>query len=76
MLLLFVFSYNTERINSAYAPYHGRYVKTNGGLPSINCDFYDWTAWRDEFILFFACTFRDIIISNVIVHWCECTLSN
>ena len=41
MLLLLVFRYNTEWINSAYAAYHGRFGKTNGELPSINCDFYD-----------------------------------
>jgi len=30
MLLLLVFRYNTERLNSAYAPYHGRFGKTIG----------------------------------------------
>ena len=58
MLLLLVFRYNTERINSAYAAYHGRFGKTIGGLPSINCYFYDWTAWKEEYILCFARTFR------------------
>ena len=35
MLLLLLFRYNKERINSAYAPYHGRFGKTIGGLPVI-----------------------------------------
>jgi len=30
MLLLLVFMYNTERFNSAYATYHGRFGKTIG----------------------------------------------
>ena len=76
MLRLLAVRRNTERFNYAYATYLGRFGKTIGELPSINCDFYDWTAWRWEYILCFACTFRDIIISNVIVHWSECTLSN
>jgi len=38
MLLLLVFMYNTERINCAYATNQGRFGKTIGGLPSINCD--------------------------------------
>ena len=48
-----MFRYNTERINSAFAAYHGRFVKTIGKLPSINCDFYAWTGWREEYILCF-----------------------
>ena len=32
MLLLLVFRYNTERMNSAYAAYHGSFGKTIGGL--------------------------------------------
>ena len=32
MILLLLFCYNTERINSAYATYHGRFGKTIGGL--------------------------------------------
>jgi len=69
MLLLLVFRYNTERINSAYAPYHGRFGKTIGGLPSINWEFYDWTAWREEYILCFACTFRDVNTTDGILTW-------
>jgi len=32
---------NTDRINYAYATYHGRFGKTIGELPSINYDLYD-----------------------------------
>ena len=36
-----VFIYNTERINSAYAPYHGRFSKTIGNKTDIYWDLYD-----------------------------------
>ena len=41
MLLLLVFRHNTERINSAYAPYHGRFGKTIGNKTDIYWDLYD-----------------------------------
>ena len=41
MLLWLVFRYNTERINSAYAPYHGRFGKTIGNKTDIYWDLYD-----------------------------------
>ena len=54
MLLLLMFRYNTERINSAYAAYHGRFGKTNGELPSINCDFYDLDCLERGIYLMFC----------------------
>jgi len=41
MLLLLVFMYNTERINYAYATYHGRFGKTIGDYPIIYWNYYD-----------------------------------
>ena len=34
---------------------------------SIKRDLYNFTTWRKERVLCFACTFRDILISNEIV---------
>ena len=36
-----MFNYNTERINSAYAAYHGRFGKTIGNKTDIYWDLYD-----------------------------------
>ena len=60
---------NIDRFNSAYATYHGRFGKTNGKQPSINCDFYDWITWRGKCILCFAYTFRDINTTDGILTW-------
>ena len=62
---------NTDRFNSAYATYHGRFGKTIGEWPSINCDLYDWTALIGECILCFAYTFRDIKTTDGIFNMGE-----
>ena len=74
MLLLLEVWRNTSRINYAYATYHGRFGKTIGEQSSINCDQYDWTAWRGECILCFACTFRDVNTTDGILTWAKVTL--
>ena len=36
---------NVYNVSPAHAKYHGRFGKTIVGLPSINCDFYDWNFY-------------------------------
>ena len=60
MLLLLAVRCNTERFNSAYAKYHGRFGKTIDGSRTLTEINKTYTDWRGECILCFACTFRDV----------------
>ena len=74
MLLFLAFRCNTDRINYAYATNRGRFGKAIGEKPSINYDLNDWTALIGEFILCFACTFRDVNTADGIFTWAKVTL--
>jgi len=62
---------NTDRINYAYATYHGRLGKTKDDSHTLTEINKISAAWRWECILCFACTFRDVNTTDGILTWAK-----
>ena len=66
---------NTDRFNFAYAVYHGRFGKTIGELANLVLRLIRLVLLEEgEYILCFACTFRDINTTEGILTWAKVTL--